>query len=43
LRQVHLRIRSRAHLEQGPLFNGPAWGMADRELPDHTVRQATRT
>jgi hypothetical protein len=43
LRQVHLRIRSRARSDQGPLFNGPAWGMADKELPDHTVRAATRT
>jgi hypothetical protein len=42
LRQVHLRIRSQARSEPGPLFNGPAWGMANKELPDHALRQATR-
>jgi hypothetical protein len=40
LRQVHSRIATQARSQQGPLFNGPTWGMADAGLPDRMMNAA---
>jgi hypothetical protein len=37
LLQLQSRIEKQARSQQGPLFNGAAWGMADVDLPDRAM------
>jgi len=37
LLQLQSRIEKQARSQQGPLFNGAAWGMADVDLPDRVM------